>query len=478
MSSATAPYPYFNGITYNPSFFSSSSSSTSLTQAQANLLYLRKTTADTATATETFSKIYLTEADSTALGNLSLVPSQTTGILNIGTGSRTSGGNGGGINIGTACTGYIPIAIGTTGQSITTLNGAYVNIPTKLITPIINTDGTSTDLEIGGNINQGQVNIATAQTTGTLNIGTGSRTTPGGGINIGTGSSSASSVNIGSGTSSTVLNGTYVQVTTKLQTPKIESIVNTGTIEIGNNQTSGLINIGTANTRTSGNINMGSACSLANQITIGTAATSTIRLQGLSIDASTKITTPILNSSAAGDNMTIGGNLDTGSITIGGLLSTGSITMGGVQTTGDINIGSSNATTDIYIGNGTNSTTGVNTGICSINKLQVGNTTSGSGVGTGTPYRCMIIGRAVGSTSSTTGTITIAGAPTTAGNPIVFASINTATITDPYFINVNPTGANTFTYYKVFYNKTSGTTVANAIVGATGETFNYVAIWL
>ena len=40
MSSATAPYPYFNGITYNPSFFSSSSS-TGLTQAQANLLYLK-----------------------------------------------------------------------------------------------------------------------------------------------------------------------------------------------------------------------------------------------------------------------------------------------------------------------------------------------------------------------------------------------------------------------------------------------------
>jgi len=165
-------------------------------------------------------------------------------------------------------------------------------------------------------------------------------------------------------------------------------------------------------------------------------------------------------------------------MTVGGNLTTGSITMGGSQTTGDINIGNSNATTDIYIGNGTNNTTGINTGICSVNKLQVGNTTTGNGVGTGTPYRCMIIGRAVGLTNTATGTITITGAPTTAGNPIVFASINTATTTDPYFINVNPTGANTFTYYKVFYNKTTGTTVSNAIVGATGEQFNYVAIWL
>ena len=56
MSSANAPYPYFNGITYNSSFFSSSSSSsTGLTQEQANSLYLRKTTTDTATALETFS---------------------------------------------------------------------------------------------------------------------------------------------------------------------------------------------------------------------------------------------------------------------------------------------------------------------------------------------------------------------------------------------------------------------------------------
>jgi len=175
--------------------------------------------------------------------------------------------------------------------------------------------------------------------------------------------------------------------------------------------------------------------------------------------------------------MSVGGNVTTASITIGGALSSGSITMGGVQTTGDINIGNSNATGDIYIGNGTNSTTGANTGICSINKLQVGNTTTGSGVGTGTPFRCVIIERNVGSTSSASGTITIPGAPSGAGNPLVFTSLNITTTSNPYFLTVNPSGTNTFTYYKTFYNR-AGTTFNNAIAGATGETFNYIAIWL
>ena len=52
MSSAIPPYPWFSGITYNPSFFASSTGD--LTKAQANALYLRKTVPDTATALETF----------------------------------------------------------------------------------------------------------------------------------------------------------------------------------------------------------------------------------------------------------------------------------------------------------------------------------------------------------------------------------------------------------------------------------------
>ena len=150
MSSATAPYPYFNGITYNPSFFSSSS--TSLTQGQANLLYLRKTTADTATALETFTggiatigitntgKITSTNDVSTSggsfLGN-TLTTNATSDILNICTTARSAD-----INIGTGTNTLAnAINIGSksgSGASITTVN--------------INTAGSGTGLTtIGGN---------------------------------------------------------------------------------------------------------------------------------------------------------------------------------------------------------------------------------------------------------------------------------------------------------------------------------------
>jgi len=53
MTSVQPPYPYYNGIIYNPSFFSSSS--TPLTISKANKLYLNKNVVDTATALETFT---------------------------------------------------------------------------------------------------------------------------------------------------------------------------------------------------------------------------------------------------------------------------------------------------------------------------------------------------------------------------------------------------------------------------------------
>jgi hypothetical protein len=53
MSSANPPFPWFNGIKYNPAFFTSSTIGT-LTKAQANALYMQKTVPDTATSIETF----------------------------------------------------------------------------------------------------------------------------------------------------------------------------------------------------------------------------------------------------------------------------------------------------------------------------------------------------------------------------------------------------------------------------------------
>ena len=53
MTAFTPPSPYFYGITYDKAFFNQTSSG--LTQAQANATYLKKSSADTATAIETFS---------------------------------------------------------------------------------------------------------------------------------------------------------------------------------------------------------------------------------------------------------------------------------------------------------------------------------------------------------------------------------------------------------------------------------------
>ena len=55
MSSDNPPYPYYNGIPFNPSFFTSDSGS-GLTETTANTLYLRKTVADTANVQETFTQ--------------------------------------------------------------------------------------------------------------------------------------------------------------------------------------------------------------------------------------------------------------------------------------------------------------------------------------------------------------------------------------------------------------------------------------
>ena len=65
MVSFSPPYPYFTGIIYDSAYFDSSSS---LTQAQANALYLKKSSPDTATALETFNGI-------TNIGQITIVDS-------------------------------------------------------------------------------------------------------------------------------------------------------------------------------------------------------------------------------------------------------------------------------------------------------------------------------------------------------------------------------------------------------------------
>jgi hypothetical protein len=94
MSSANPPYPYYNGIPFNPSFFTTGSGSGSgLTQIQANTLYLRKTVPDTATSQETFNAGIKTNAiDGTISSSIvALGDNITTGTLNLLCNSVASG---------------------------------------------------------------------------------------------------------------------------------------------------------------------------------------------------------------------------------------------------------------------------------------------------------------------------------------------------------------------------------------------------
>lgn len=131
-----------------------------------------------------------------------------------------------------------------------------------------------------------------------------------------------------------------------------------------------------------------------------------------------------------------------------------------ITTSGNLNIASTTNTGAVTIGNLANTTT------------LAGSTKIGT---VGTSFRCIKLGQNVG-TGSATGTITIAGAPTTFGNPLIFLSMNVPN-TNTIFITHSVTGTGSFTYNKTYY-RTDATTIATVISGAPSESFNYIAIWL
>jgi hypothetical protein len=108
MSSSNPPYPYFNGIAYNSSFFVTSG--TGLTISQANAKYLQKTTPDTATALETFN------------GGL-----RTLGAVTLGTADSA-------ISIGSNSSQTNNIVIGTKGALITGTNKVVIGEATNTLT--------------------------------------------------------------------------------------------------------------------------------------------------------------------------------------------------------------------------------------------------------------------------------------------------------------------------------------------------------
>ena len=377
---ASAPSPSFSGIDFNPAFFPSTASD-----------YVEFPTAQ---GTVTFGQIFVTDIDTpTPSVDFDLLTSET-----------------GNINFGTSVPTTKTIKIGaSTGTSIHC--GSI--------------DCTGTNINNAVSATTGVISLAPAQTTGILNIGshpsTGTRTT--GPINIGSNSIGVTPITIGTtGQSTIALNGTSVDVGTKLTTPKIDSLRTSGTIEIGNNQTDGIINIGTSNSRTTGAINIGTGMTSANTIKMGIAGFSTIKMQALSVDYTTKLTCPILDSLGTGLAMSLGANQLAGVLNIGG----------GVRTTaGQINIGTgSGANVNPIVIGGAGSTVSIGNTLAVTTSLKspiidcitdAGASNTSLSIGASATSGNIVIGATLG-----TGDVTIGGSQASGGT-ITLGSSNTVT---------------------------------------------------
>ena len=335
MSSSNPPYPNFNGITYNSSFFQTTSGG--LTQGQANLLYLRKTYADTATSVETFGAGISTDTLGSTSGTLSLGASD---IINIGT---SSGRGTKAVSINTSGTGNVNLGgnIGQQVQMFGTTSGLNFQFDR-----INNSDPLQT------------FNFMNTQTSGPLNIGAGVRLITGGGgaINIGTGSGATfNPINIGGTGSVTSINGSTLTIGNGFSTTNLNgtSIISNLAINNIDRATVGALTIAptTATSLILGNTGI---CNTSN---LGT-FTST----GL-LNANGGITTATLNNASPTGDISIGNTQvsATGNINIGtGLLRSSAINIGtgnasviGIGGTGLTTIGSGGLTsTGLITANG------------------------------------------------------------------------------------------------------------------------------
>jgi len=199
MTSVSPPTYYFDGITFNSAFYTTSSSG-GLSQAQANALYLKKNTTDTATALEKFTGGIVSDSydSSTSSATTTLAANNLTGNINIGNGNRTAGT----INIGT----------GTTSATTATIN--------------IGNDLTNTNVK--GAISVYGINpLTTGLQANILNLGAGSATTT---VNLGT-NANVTSMAVGSSSTIGQFNG-YYKFSNALQTPSIDAALSGGTFQL------------------------------------------------------------------------------------------------------------------------------------------------------------------------------------------------------------------------------------------------------
>ena len=287
------PTYYFSGITFNPSFYQSSSSDY-LTLATAKSSFL---TYPTAQGTETITTLISSSIDSVSTSNdLNLALSQIGGVFTLANGART-----GNINIGANATaGNINFGSNTNGE--TRVSGTVVDIGYKQATGniIIGGDQTSGTINIGvkaGRLATGAINICSTNQTNSLVI----------------------PITIGNSSSTTAMNG-ICTFATSLNTPTINPLANTSNLSICLSQSSGILNLGVGNRTKSngtgeGNINIGTGI---NTITSGSVAptinignnTSTANLTEISIGATNTTTTingdlTLAGATTANDGLTL-----------------------------------------------------------------------------------------------------------------------------------------------------------------------------
>ena len=374
------PTYYFSGITFNPSFYQSSTSDyLTLSTAKSNFL-----TYPTAQGTETIASLNSSSINSTTSatnmtignnivsGDLSIGSLQTTGVLNLGVANtRTTTGNGGAINIGTGGSVSAPINIGTGSNS-------------------------------SGSINIGQNGTTTGSTT----------------VNINTSTVGSHPVYIGSSTALTTIMGAStltgdVKATTGIKTTYIESTLASTDLELAAAQTGGVLYIGTGPRTSASDINIGTGANLANNLYIGHKG-NTVSTQVVRINTSTgaSVGSTVIGSATSGTNIIgnagVGGTLTTtglitanGGLTVAGNIGTTSVpitmnaTTYALYTVSTISCRSSGMATFTSFNNGD-----VNIGTESYSDLYLGVYNSGNAKTTRIRTENVIIGG--GSTGTTT----------------------------------------------------------------------------
>jgi hypothetical protein len=300
MTTNTSPSPNFSGINFNAEFFSSSS--TYLTEEEANLLYLNKTVPDTANVLETFtvgisataigantaSIDFVTSIGTNTTyirssgggGALTICDDTTIGNLDFGTGTTRSGN----INIGNGvgATGTIDIGNATASTRIgslqtTGLLTATGNVKTAIL-DCNDVSAGSTALAIAPNVVNGNIVIGAA-----LGVGD---------VAIGGAQSAGGSITLGSANTLMTLNGS-VNATTELNTPILDCITDASAgstaLSIGPSVLNGNIVIGAS--LGIGDVSIGGAQSVGGTITLGSANTVTTASNGLTLPSGKYITT-------------------------------------------------------------------------------------------------------------------------------------------------------------------------------------------